>query len=261
MRKYAAIFRIQLLNSLAYPLEFLGRSVMVVMFLWIFFQLWRTVYAVNGSARLEGLSLGDTLWYFMLAESIELGRPRLAQNIAQAVKEGSIAYLLNKPFNFLLYQMSAGLGESAVRMGLTALFGSAVTWWMVGPPPSPLGWLPTLLLVLGAWMLHFCVNALIGLLAFVTEETTPFEWIYQKLTFVLGGLLIPLDFYPQWLQTAARALPFPAMLYGPARYFVQPEAAAFWRTAGMQLAWLLALGSILVLAYRGGVRRLVINGG
>ncbi len=82
MRKYAAIFRIQLLNSLAYPLEFLGRSVMVVMFLWIFFQLWRTVYAVNGSARLEGLSLGDTLWYFMLAESIELGRPRLAQNIA-----------------------------------------------------------------------------------------------------------------------------------------------------------------------------------
>ena len=42
--------------------------------------------------------------------------PRSVITIAAAVKDGSIAYLLNKPYNFLLYQVSVGLGDSVLRM-------------------------------------------------------------------------------------------------------------------------------------------------
>jgi ABC-2 type transport system permease protein len=80
--------------------------------MWIFAQLWKVTYTATGTTTIGGLSLHDTLWYLMLAETIELSRPRLARNIADAVKDGSIAYLLNKPYNFLLYHLSASLGES-----------------------------------------------------------------------------------------------------------------------------------------------------
>jgi ABC-2 type transport system permease protein len=102
---------------------------------------------------------------------------------------------------------------------------------------------------------------MIGLAAFVAEEVTPFEWIYQKLIFILGGMLIPLDFYPQWLQSIAKALPFAYMMYGPARLFVTPDLGRFASLLAGQLAWLVAFGGLLSLAYAHGARRLAINGG
>jgi ABC-2 type transport system permease protein len=261
MKKYLAIFQINLLNSLAYPAELLTRSAMILVFMWVFFQLWRVVFAASGSPSINGLTLHDTIWYLLLAETLELGRPRLARVISDQVKDGSIAYLLNKPYDFLLYQLSSGLGESLPRMGMLFLVGGALVWAMAGPPPDLVNWPAALVALTGAWLLHFCVNALIGLAAFVAEEVAPFEWIYQKLVFILGGMLVPLDFYPAWLQTVARSLPFAYMMYGPARLFVQPNIQIFVQIIAGQVLWLVILGGLLALAFARGMRRLAINGG
>jgi ABC-2 type transport system permease protein len=261
MRKYAAIFKVNLLNSLAYPGELLTRSLMILVFMWIFFQLWRLTFAASGSDILNGLTLRDTMWYLLLAESLELSRPRLGRTISQQVKDGSIAYLLNKPYDFMFYQLASGLGESLPRMGMLFVLGGALVWGMAGPPPALVNWPVALVALLGAWLLHFCVNALIGLAAFVVEEVTPFEWIYQKLVFILGGMLIPLDFYPAWLQTVSKALPFAYMMYGPCRLFVQPDLNLFLTILAGQVVWLAVLGGLAALAYSRGMRRLAINGG
>ncbi len=114
---------------------------------------------------------------------------------------------------------------------------------------------------MGAWILNFAMNALIGLAAFVAEDVAPFEWIYQKLAFIFGGLLIPLDFYPQWLQTLSRFLPFSSMVYAPARLFVAPNAGGFTSIIALQFFWIMALSLALSLAYRKGLTYLTVNGG
>jgi ABC-2 type transport system permease protein len=144
---------------------------------------------------------------------------------------------------------------------VNAALGSLTIWALAGPPEQPLGFLIAIPALLGAWILNFAIYALIGLAAFVTEDVTAFVWIVQKFAFVFGGLLIPLDFYPAWLQAVARALPFSAMVYAPARLFVDPTPAAFLDTLGIQLAWILALGLLTSLAYRKGVAILTVNGG
>ena len=261
MKKYLAIFKINLLNNLAYPAELVTRCLMIILFMWIFFQLWHITFTASGSEMINGLTLRDTMWYLTLAETLELGRPRLARVISQQVKDGSIAYILNKPYDFLLYQLSSGLGESLPRMGILFILGGGMVWALVGPPPALVNWPVAALALAGAWLLHFCFNGLIGLSAFVAEEVAPFEWIYQKLTFILGGMLIPIDFYPAWLQTIAKSLPFAYMMYGPCRLFVQPSMQIFIQIMAGQVLWLVILGSILVLAFSRGMRRLAINGG
>ena len=261
MKKYFAVFKINLLNSIAYPAELVTRSAMILLFMWIFYQLWRITFTAAGSDIISGLSLRDTMWYLLLAETLELGRPRLARVISEQVKDGSIAYLLNKPYNFLLYQLSCGLGESLPRMGMLFVLGGALVWAMAGRPPDLLNWPLALLALTGAWLLHFCVNALIGLSAFSVEEVAPFEWIYQKLVFILGGMLIPLDFYPAWLQTISKSLPFAYMMYGPARLFVRPDIQLFMQILIGQLLWLALLGCILTLVFSRGTKKLAINGG
>ena len=261
MKKYFAIFKINLLNTLAYPAELFARSLIIFIFMWIFFQLWRVTFASAGTEAINGLTLRDTMWYLLLAETVMMGIPRLSRTISIQVKDGSIAYLLNKPYDFLLFQLSSSLGDSLPRMGMIFLFGGGLVWIMTGPPPELVNWPVAMVAMTGAWLLNFCINALIGLSAFVAEEVAPFEWIYQKLVFVLGGMLVPLDFYPAWLQKVSNSLPFAYIMYGPARLFVEPNLSLFTRILLGQLIWLIALGALLVLAYSRGTRRLVINGG
>lgn len=261
MSKYWAIFKTQLLNNFAYAGDLAAGSVMIVLFLWIFAQLWKVTYSAVGTERIAGMSRQDTLWYLMLAEVIVLSKPRLARTIAQQVRDGSVAYLLNKPYHFLLYQCSVGLGDSVLRIIANTIVGGAVVWLMIGPPPSPQGWPLVFVTVVLAWLLDFCITAMIGLAAFVTEEVRAFEWIYQKILFILGGLLIPLDFYPGWLQTVAKATPFAYTLYGPAHLFVEPSLLGFGEVVLGQVVWLAVLGGLLTLFYQRGVTRLAINGG
>ena len=259
--KYLFIFRTTLINSLAYPGELVGRSLMMIPFMWIFFQLWKVTFEASGTDVIHGLTLQDTLWYLMMAETIELGRPQLARTISENIKDGSIAYLLNKPYDFMLYQLSNAMGETIFRAILNAIFGGVTVWLLAGPPAHPSGFLIALPAVLGAWVLHFCVNAMIGLLAFAIEDVSAFTWIYQKLAFIFGGLLIPLDFYPPWLQTLSRALPFSSTVYGPARLFVSPTLELFVNVMLIQIGWIIVLGACLTLAYRRGLAQLTVNGG
>lgn len=88
-----------------------------------------------------------------------------------------------------------------------------------------------------------------------------FEWIYSKFRLILGGVLIPLDFFPDWLRAAALSLPFSYTIYGPARLFVQPEFARFADLLFRQGLWLCLFALLLTAFYRRGARWLAINGG
>ena len=260
-KKYWAIFQMTMINSLAYPGELIGRSLMIIPFMWIFYQLWTVTFEAAGTDTINGMTLYSTMWYLMMAETIELSRPALARTISDNVKDGSIAYILNKPYSFLLYHFSNSMGETIFRALTNALFGSAMVWWLVGRPPGPSSWLFAFIALLGTWILNFCITCLIGLSAFLVEDVAPFMWIYQKFIFILGGFLIPLDFYPEWLQKIALALPFSAMIYGPSKLFVTPSLELLGTVLLMQLIWIVATGTILILSFRRGMAYLTVNGG
>lgn len=259
--KYLSIFRTQVQNRITYASELAAQSLTIVLFLFIFFQLWKTTFLSSGSTEINGLTLQDTLWYLMVTELIVLSKPRISRRISEDVKDGSIAYLLNKPYNFLLYQLSIGLGDGITAMAFNVVFGTITVWLLTGAPPPVNGWLFTLVAIILSWLIDFCLSAMIGLTAFVVEETNAFEWIYQKIVFLLGGLLIPLDFLPVWLQKIAFSLPFASIVYGPARLFVDATFERFLSLVIMQLGWLTVSTLLLYVLFQRGIRRLVINGG
>jgi ABC-2 type transport system permease protein len=104
---------------------------------------------------------------------------------------------------------------------------------------------------------YFCI----GLLAFWIEETQSFSFVFSRLTLVLGGVLAPLEIFPQPLRSIALVLPFGAILYGPARTLVHFEPQRFYQLL-LQQVLVLAIGSmILFVVYRVALRRVNINGG
>jgi len=261
MKKYWAIFKIQLQDRLAYTGDLVTQSISIILFLFVFLQLWRTTYNASGTDSIAGMTLVDTMWYLMIAETAVLSRPRLTRTISDAVKDGSIAYQLNKPYHFILYHFSAALGETIPRMFFNLVMGTGLVWISVGSPPSLQGWMMAITALILGWLIDFCITAMIGLSAFVTEDVSAFDWIYSKIQFILGGLLIPLDFFPGWLRSISMALPFAYTVYGPAKLITDPTTERFLSVLVGQILWLSVLGSMLFLIYRRGEQRLVINGG
>lgn len=260
--KYGAITLTNLQNQLAYVWDAASRAFFIVIILFIFVHLWSAVYETQGTAEIAGLTLANTIWYFLIAEVMELGKTRHDVAITEEVKDGSIAYTLIRPYNYLAYHFFNGFGEAAVKMALIFILGSPVALYYAGRPTIAWSHIPAVLLVmLLAVLIDFFVLSMIGLLAFVTEDTASFRLIYQKLVFILGGLLIPLDFLPGWIQTVARVLPFNLTTYAPAKLFVAFTWTQFWQILALQLLWLLIIGLGLFWQYRWATRRLVINGG
>ncbi len=260
--KYTAIAQINLQNNLAYAGELAYRSLFMVVILYVFVQLWQTTYRAAGAATIAGLAFSDTLWYLVMTETIELSRSRFANQMAEEVRDGSIAYTISRPYNYLFYHFAYGSGDMLMRLVINFTAGTLLVTALVGPMPfNPIYTLPMLVSIALAMALNFCIQGLIGLAAFITEDVTSIQIIYQKIIFILGGMLIPLDFFPDWLKNLALMLPFNYIVYAPARLFVSFDWARWLNVVSMQMLWLGVFALALWALFRAGVRRVSINGG
>ena len=75
----------------------------MVIIMYISVRLWSATYGAQGATQIAGLSLGDTTWYLVLAETVVLGNIGFAEQVAQDVRYGSVAHTLGRPDNYLLY--------------------------------------------------------------------------------------------------------------------------------------------------------------
>ena len=68
-------------------------------------------------------------------------------------------------------------------------------------------------------------------------------------------LFVPLEAYPAWLRAVAEAMPFRAILHGPSRMLLAPDASGTLSLLELQLGFGLAALVPLALLYRAGMRR------
>jgi ABC-2 type transport system permease protein len=260
--KYVAILRMSIGNHLAYWGEVLLRSIFLVLIIFIFVQLWTLTYGSLNTAKVGDYTLPQMIWYFAFAEAIILSVPLLRTKIDQDVKSGDLAYRLNKPYHYVFYLAADYSGERLVRFALNLVIGSILALLFVGPIALTVGGLLAVAVVLPAAMgLDFLVSCAIGLLSFWVEDTWAFDFIYRRLVMILGGMMIPLDVFPEPLSSIARTLPFSLMVYGPARLWVAPTPQFFMEML-VRLAIALAIaGAIVALIYRAGQRNVTVNGG
>lgn len=260
--KYLAVLRVSAANNLAYIMEVLFRAVLLVFLIYIIGQLWKTTFAQHASALLTGFTPNDMVWYLAAAETVATSMPALTRRIDQEVRSGELAYLLGRPCSYILYNYAHYLGERLVRLAINGVVAASVALIFVGPPHFTWAGVAAWPLALCfAISIEFACYFAIGLLAFWTENTQPFAFIFSRFALVLGGVLAPIEIFPQPLRSIAQALPFSTILYGPARTLIHFEPARFGWLLVQQGVTLGVVGVILLALYTVATRRVSINGG
>lgn len=260
--KYLEVARITLRSRLAYLWEQLLASFHLVLIMYVFVQLWKVTFAAQGTAEINGYSLTEMVWYLVFTEGIILSLPRIHTTLESEVKGGDLAIRLNKPYNYLLFHYSAFSGEGLFRLVIALAVGGAVAYLGVGGFAFRWEALPVMLIVyLLTQVMHFAYNSLIGLAAFWVEDVAGLYFVLERVKWMLGGMLLPIEVYPDSVRWLVEALPFRHMIAGPARLFVKYDGGAALSLLGSQALWATLFLLVTAAVYRMGVRRVDINGG
>jgi len=261
LAKYTAIGRITVSNQLAYAIDLVVRSLFLLVILYIFVQLWTVTFAGVGQTVIAGYTFEQIIWYLIVSESIIMASPRVTVEVEEEVKSGSVAYMLTRPMHYIGYRYAAYVGEASVRLAVNLLMGGLLGLLLFGPPSF--GWGPAVFVpvVVLAFTVNFVIRLTLALCSFWIEETLGLTFVYDKLLFTIGGMMLPMELFPDALRAVCAWLPFQAIVYFPAKTMVQLDADAALRMLGTQAAWLLPLGLLLAFVYRKGVKKLNVNGG
>lgn len=261
--KYWQISKITMSNSLVYFWDLLSKNIFFIFIMFIYLMLWKNIYAQKGIATIGGLTLNGMIWYLIFTELVTLSRTDLHTQVNDDVKTGNIAYLLNKPYNYVLYCFSYFIGEIGIRLLSNSFIGLAVGFIYAGTIENlSFIYLPFIILsLLIGCAINFFIYLCLALTSFWVEENSAFFWIYSKLIFTLGGMLIPIDLFPKWLQSLSHYLPFAYVTYVPARLAVDFSFMSFLRQFPVQLLYLAIFFALAMSLYGKGVKDLNVNGG
>jgi ABC-2 type transport system permease protein len=256
IRKYTAFARIGFAATQAGWGELAARVGFFFMILGVFSSLWRAVGENTG-----GATNATMVWYLAITEWVLLSAPMAQFEIESEVRRGDVAYQIARPVSYVGAHVARNIGTLAVRAPV--MLAAAVVGGLLfaGPLPSASTFAWSIALGAVAALVMTTYHVALGLLAFWLGDIAPVYWIWQKLSFVLGGLLLPLTYYPAVVGKVALFTPFPALLTGPASFVLDRPYSTPLAVFGLLGLWL-AVGSIgAALVFRHATRTLQLNGG
>jgi ABC-2 type transport system permease protein len=256
--KYLAFAALGAREARAEKGELLGRVVFFVMILGVFSAVYRGVAAAGASVATDPET---AVWYIAITEWVVFSAPIVMLQMEEDIRRGDVAYQIARPASWIGARFAHGLGMLTVRAPVMLAIAFGTAWLFAGKPEHPAALAIGVALGLVAAAVMTLFHVAIGVAAFWLGDIAPAYWIWQKLLFVLGGLLLPLTFYPDAFVFVARLTPFPALLAGPASLAtgaplmgtgVLALTLAFWAVTG----WIAAN-----TMFSRAVRQLHVDGG
>jgi ABC-2 type transport system permease protein len=215
--------------------------------------------AAAGRGDVAGYSAVALAWYVATSEAATIPLNfRMIEDVGDDIGSGAVSTELLRPVSVVGTRVVTEVGRMLPKLAVCIAVGVAFVLLVHGAPPRPLALVlavPSLVLALS---LNIVAQHAFAAAAFWIHDAKSTWFLYQKLVFVLGGMLLPLEVLPDALEAVARWLPFAAMAYAPARLasgHVEPGLLL------VQLGWLAALGWVAHASFRAGERRLQVVGG
>jgi ABC-2 type transport system permease protein len=260
---YFFIARIRVLMAMAYRFDVFSSIAVQVILMVSTLYIWRTAF--QGDDAVSGVTLPQMLAYGVISALLAtFWTARVADTIRDRVTQGQISTDLIRPTEPLLLWLAEDVGQSICSLltkGIPLLICGALLVGAIGPASleAVLFFLPACVL---SYLILWLMTALVGLVAFWTIEFGHLDMVKNALVGVLSGSFVPLWFFPDWFARICAWLPFVYTYQGTLGIYVGKTQG--WESAkilGIQLAWVLALGALLVILWKKARRKVLVQGG
>ncbi|MDT3427053.1 ABC-2 type transport system permease protein [Paenibacillus forsythiae] len=265
MGKYAAYTITTLKNTQVYKFDLLLRIMNSFILVIAFREIWKAIYANGqGLALSTGVTSQGMQTYAMLSVILfAIMPPSISYEISDKVRDGSIVFDMQKPWDFEWMHFSKAAGVFVFNV-VYAVIPQLIAVLLFFPIDYPAGMQAAAFAVsvLLAFLLSFLINFIVGMLAILFTETWGIDMFKSVIIDICSGAMIPLWFFPDAVSRVLLWLPFQGIFNIPLSLFIgKITGAAVWEQLAFQAVWclLLLLLSRMILAWI--ERKLVISGG
>jgi ABC-2 type transport system permease protein len=263
MKKYITLAKLSMQAAVAYRGSFIISMLGNIFLVVSTFYLWKAIY--SGRMDLSGFSWEEMKTYLFIAfVSNSLMSFYSEGRVGGRIRTGEVATDLLKPLDFQTARFAEILGISLFEGGITVIMAGAIAVVFSGVmlPSDVLTWALFLVSMLLSTVVKFGVVYLFGLCCFWTDSVYGISLARTAVTNLLSGALVPIVFFPDWLQSLSLYLPFQAIVHIPSSIFLgRATGAELLQMIGIQLLWGIALWWIGKLLWRAAVRQVTIYGG
>ena len=233
-----------------------------------FFGLLRAavLLALYGSrTEVEGITVVGVVTYTALTQAVIAYLSMFGwYDLMNSVHSGEVSADLLKPMNYFSYWLAQDLGRAGVSFllrGVTIMVIYALVFELAYPQTA-VQWLALTIAIILSWLVSFAWRFLINLSAFWTPNAKGIGRFGFMLAWFFSGFLMPLRFFPEWVQQIAYLTPFPHMLNTVVEVYLGVlTGTALIQALLLQAFWAAGLIVIAQLILKTAVRRLVILGG
>lgn len=264
MSRYLAILRITWQDALAYRAEAVVWMLVDASPLLVMVYLWRAIY--TGRDSIAGLDLPQMITYYLAITflSILIGA-HSDMDVVEQIRDGHIAPYLLKPMPHVTFVLLEDIGWKAMKTLLfLPVFFLALIWlrpYLLAPAEVS-AWPALLAAVALAYLLFFMIAYLVGLTTFWLHDAMSLTHVKELLAMLMGGAMVPIALFPDWLQTMAAVLPFRYIYAFPVDiYLGRARGADIAAGLAIQAAWLVGVYLVYRVMWRAGVRRYAVVGG
>jgi ABC-2 type transport system permease protein len=242
-------------------------------FWWGFIKvmIFETFYLANAAALPMGFDAAIS--YVWLGQAFLAMLPwNLEREVVELVRSGNLAYEFTRPVDLYGFWFARVLAFRSAGVTLRCLpifvgSGLLLSWtplaaWGLAPPASPAAAIGFVVALAVAFLLSAAITTLAYVSLLWTLAGEGVQRMLPALVVVFSGMVVPLPFFPEWMQPVLRALPFRALCDVPYRIYTGhlsgSEAAS---EIALALAWTVALVIVGRTLLVRGTRRVVVQGG
>lgn len=234
---------------------------------WGFFRvmLFTSLYKYQTPVMQHPLTLPETIGFIWMAQMLLGLLPwNVDREIEQQIRTGQVAYELLRPIDLYRLWFVRAIAMRLIPTGLRSLpfIGLLLFGVIEIPCPSWQGFAFFLASCLMALLLSAAITTLVSISLFWTLSGQGIQRLLPHVMTLLAGLIIPLPFFPSWMQPFLTWQPFRGVLDLPSRLYMgilPPEQGCF--VLLFQAAWIALLMLVGMYAMRLRLRRCVIDGG
>ena len=221
--------------------------------------LWDAIFTQSGAQSLHGFSFHGIVFYYVFSALVGRMIQTAEQGgISDDIYQGGLTRYLLYPLSFLQYKYVGFFGQQLTGfLQLGVGFGIAAMIW--GLPADQNITVGSFIMGMGTTLLAGCLmflmNACLELIAFWQDTVWNLMAMLRFIGNLLGGVLFPLVFFPEWGQRFVQFTPFPLLFSFPVRCYLGQVDATEWVTKSIQLCgWIFMVSLLLSWIWKKGTR-------
>lgn len=260
---YVELIRIRFLTMLAYRVNYYSGILIYALNIGAYYFLWNAIY--EGKEMLNGLTLTQMTTYVVVSwMSRAFYFNNLDREIANEIRDGSVAIQFIRPYQYVVVKMMQGLGEGIFRLLLFTAPGLVLVSFLftVDLPKNPMTWMIYLFMLFFSFLINTQINIITGLTAFFLENAEGMMRMKRVAVDLFSGLIVPISFFPGAAAKLLSFLPFQAITYLPSNVFTGGvKGNDVYPLIGIQLFWFFVLCLPIYILWRSARTRLFVQGG